>query len=86
MKSNQEISIQMVKNIAEKGASSITSEHTIRKVKYENGKIISDEMETSNKKIIPLSNCPNCGANVEHDSNGKCHYCNTAFNSYQIKK
>ncbi len=79
------LSDEMIRNMTNNGlTTNITTQQTIREVQYINGELVSDKTHTTNNEITPITNCPNCGANVEHDTSGKCHYCNTTFNTYQI--
>lgn len=70
--------------MTEKSAANFSSTKTVRKIKYENGQIVSNETHTSNNSVTPITNCPNCGAHIEPGNTGICRYCNTSFNTYQI--
>ena len=70
-------------NIFKSNNSTYTTSKTFHKVKYVNGEKVSEETKSSHNEITPMTNCPNCGAKIENDSNGVCHYCNTSFKNYQ---
>ena len=74
---------EMIQNMMNEN-SQVEVKTTTRKIKYVNGKIVSDETTTSNQNISPLTNCPNCGSIIEPENDGTCKYCNTSFNTYQI--
>ena len=64
-------------------ASSITTSSTVTQVKYVNGQKVSEETKTFHNQLSPITNCPNCGANIEKTATNICPYCNTSFEIYQ---
>ena len=70
-------------NSLKNGNSTFTTSKTIHKVKYVNGEKVSEETKTSHKELSPMTNCPNCGAKIDSQSNKTCHYCGTTFDQYQ---
>lgn len=63
--------------------STITSTKNVRKVTYINGKKVSEEENSTQNKVVPLTNCPNCGAKIIDSTKNSCDYCDTVFTKQQ---
>lgn len=70
----------------DKPAGTYTTSTTSRKVIYENGQIVSEENNENHNTLIPLTNCPNCGAKIVDKDNPHCEYCNSLLTKYIEKK
>ncbi len=57
--------------------STYTTTSTTHKVTYVNGQKVSEENNTTHNKVVPLTNCPNCGAKIKDRNKDNCEYCHT---------